>query len=110
MGGETTVTVRGKGRGGRNQEFVLGGAKMISGLKGVVLAGIGTDGVDGNSDAAGAISDGETLLRAFKLGLNANSYLENNDSYTFFKKLGDNIFTGLTGTNLNDVYVGLVYT
>jgi len=102
-GGETTVTVVGNGKGGRNQELALGSALKISGLNGIVIASVGTDGKDGTSDAAGAIVDGQTLKRAQKLGLDATKYLANNNSYMFFKKLGDAIFTGTTGTNVNDL-------
>jgi glycerate 2-kinase len=104
-GGETTVTVVGKGRGGRNQELALAAALKLKGLDGVVLASLSTDGVDGPTDAAGAIADGKTLARAEKSGLNADKFLANNDSFTFFSKLGDLIFTGPTGTNVNDVAV-----
>jgi len=102
-GGETTVTVVGNGKGGRNQELALGSALKISGLNGIVIASVGTDGKDGTSDAAGAIVDGQTLKRAQKLGLDTTKYLANNNSYMFFKKLGDAIFTGTTGTNVNDL-------
>jgi len=74
-------------------------------LDGVVLASLSTDGVDGPTDAAGAIVDGKTLARAEKMGLNAEKFLANNDSFTFFSKLGDLIFTGPTGTNVNDITV-----
>jgi glycerate 2-kinase len=104
-GGETTVTVVGKGRGGRNQELALAAALKLKGLDGVVLASLSTDGVDGPTDAAGAIVDGKTLVRAEKTGLNADKFLANNDSFTFFSKLGDLIFTGPTGTNVNDITV-----
>jgi len=104
-GGETTVTVTGSGKGGRNQELVLGSALKISGLDGVAIASIGTDGIDGASDAAGAIADGQTLKRAREFSLNAIEYLVNNNSYEFFKKLSDAIFTGPTGTNVNDLTV-----
>lgn len=104
-GGETTVTVTGSGKGGRNQELVLGSALKISGLDGVAIASIGTDGIDGASDAAGAIADGQTLKRAQEFSLNAIEYLINNNSYEFFKKLSDTIFTGPTGTNVNDLTV-----
>jgi len=100
---ETTVTVVGNGKGGRNQELALGSALKISGLNGIVIASVGTDGKDGTSDAAGAIVDGQTLKRAQKLGLDTTKYLANNNSYMFFKKLGDAIFTGTTGTNVNDL-------
>ena len=104
-GGETTVTVVGNGKGGRNQELVLGSALKISGLNGIVIASVGTDGKDGTSDAAGAIVDGQTLKRAQKLSLDATKYLANNNSYMFFKKLGDAVFTGTTGTNVNDLII-----
>jgi len=104
-GGETTVTVTGSGKGGRNQELVLGAASKISGLDGIVIASIGTDGIDGICDAAGAIVDGKTLERSQKLGLDAMEYLLDNNSYEFFTKLGDAIFTGPTGTNVNDLMI-----
>jgi len=104
-GGETTVTVVGKGRGGRNQELALATALKLKGLDGVVLASLSTDGVDGPTDAAGAIVDGKTLARAEKTGLNADKFLANNDSCSFFSKLGELIFTGPTGTNVNDITV-----
>jgi glycerate-2-kinase len=104
-GGETTVTVTGKGLGGRNQEIALAAAQKLSGMNGVVVASLSTDGVDGPTDAAGAIADGKTLVRAAKMGLTPEEYLAENDSYHFFSKLGDLIFTGPTGTNVNDVSV-----
>jgi glycerate-2-kinase len=104
-GGETTVTVRGRGRGGRNQELALSAAFALRGLKNVLLASIGTDGNDGPTDAAGAFVDGTTLERATALGLNAASALADNDSYTFFDALGDLVRTGPTNTNVNDVYL-----
>ena len=107
-GGETTVSVVGKGQGGRNQEIALAAAIKLSGLGGVVVASLSTDGIDGPTDAAGAISDGKTLVRAEKMGLSAEKFLANNDSYTYFSKLGDLLFTGATGTNVNDVSVIVV--
>ncbi len=107
LGGETTVKVTGQGIGGRNQELVLGGVRTISGLEGVVLGSVGTDGIDGISDAAGAIADGRTLERALSEGLRPEVFLKNNDSHTFFSWLGDAIFTGPTMTNVMDV-MGLV--
>jgi len=108
-GGETTVTVTGNGYGGRNQEFVLSAAINIPhGDDGIVIASMGTDGIDGMSDAAGAIADGFTLKRASKAALNPDSYLRNNNSNTFFVKLNDALITGRTGTNVNDVVVMLV--
>jgi len=102
-GGETTVTVTGKGKGGRNQEIPLAAAKKLSNLDGVVVASLNTDGVDGPTDAAGAIIDGKTLAKAAKAGLNPGEFLAENNSYRFFSKLGDLIFTGPTGTNVNDI-------
>lgn len=107
-GGETTVTLRGNGLGGRNQEFCLAAAFEIEGLEKVVLLSGGTDGTDGPTDAAGAISDYTTLLRAKKMGLDPKAYLMNNDSYHFFEKLGDLLITGPTRTNVMDVRVLLV--
>ncbi|HID90896.1 TPA: glycerate kinase, partial [Candidatus Bathyarchaeota archaeon] len=107
-GGETTVTVKGRGKGGRNQELVLSASLGIEGLRGVAIASIGTDGVDGPTDAAGAIADGQTAVRARKRGLDARSFLADNDSYGFFTRLGDLILTGPTGTNVNDITVMVV--
>ena len=107
-GGETTVTVVGKGKGGRNQEIVLGATLKMGATDGVVVASISTDGVDGPTDVAGAIADGKTLLRSKELGLNPRRFLEENDSYSFFSKLNDVILTGSTGTNVNDVSVIVV--
>jgi glycerate-2-kinase len=104
-GGETTVTVTGKGLGGRNQEIALAAMQNLNGMKGVVVASLSTDGVDGPTGAAGAIADGKTLARATKMGLTPEKYLAQNDSYHFFSKLSDLIFTGPTGTNVNDVSV-----
>ncbi|HZW56474.1 MAG TPA: glycerate kinase [Nitrososphaerales archaeon] len=104
-GGETTVTVRGKGIGGRNQEVALSASLGISGLDRVVIASIGTDGVDGPTDAAGAIVDGNTVKRGKEKKMEVTKYLKNNDSHSFFQKLGDLIITGPTGTNVNDVMV-----
>jgi len=102
-GGETTVTVVGRGLGGRNQELALSAALKIKSMDGVVLASLSTDGIDGPTDAAGAIVDGKTLARAAKMGLNSEEYLAGNNSYNFFSKLSDLIFTGPTGTNVNDI-------
>jgi len=84
-GGETTVTVRGQGLGGRNQEFALAAAIDIDGLEGVVILSGGTDGTDGPTDAAGALADGATVRRAFNMGLGAEQYLYDNNSYNFFQ-------------------------
>ncbi len=102
-GGETTVTLRGRGKGGRNQELALGAAALLAGLPDVALVAFGTDGEDGPTDAAGAVVTGETLQRARALGLDPQAYLQNNDSYAFFSALGDLLITGPTGTNVNDL-------
>ena len=105
VGGETTVTVRGKGRGGRNQEFALSAALSLAGLPDVLALSIGTDGTDGPTPAAGAIATGNTCEQAAKLGLYAADTLLNNDSYPFFEQLDDLIVTGPTGTNVMDICV-----
>jgi hydroxypyruvate reductase len=102
-GGETTVTVRGEGRGGRNQELALAAALALEGVPGVVLVALGTDGTDGPTDAAGAVATGQTVARARALGLDARAHLADNDAYPFFDALGDLICTGPTGTNVNDL-------
>lgn len=107
-GGETTVTIRGRGLGGRNQEFALAAAIEIEGLENVVILSGGTDGTDGPTDAAGAIADGTTIGRAAQIGLDAESYLRNNDSYHFFQPLGDLLMTGPTLTNVMDLRLVLV--
>jgi glycerate 2-kinase len=107
-GGETTVTVTGKGLGGRNQEIPLAASLKLAGSNGVVIASLSTDGVDGPTDAAGAIADGKTLTRVAHAGLRPEQFLAENDSYHFFEKLEDLIFTGPTGTNVNDVSVVIV--
>ncbi len=103
MGGETTVTVVGEGKGGRNQELVLSAAIRIKGLDGVVISSIGTDGIDGITDAAGGIVDSTTFYRGKEKGLDIFDYLSNNDSYTYLKNVGDLIITGPTGSNVNDI-------
>lgn len=110
LGGETTVTVRGLGRGGRNQEVALGAARVISGVPQTLVATFGTDGIDGPTDAAGAVSDGSTLSRARERGLDAQAALDNNDTYPFFDALDDLIICGPTGTNVNDLALGLIGT
>jgi hydroxypyruvate reductase len=107
-GGETTVTIRGKGKGGRNQEFSLAGAIDIDGMDHVLLLSAGTDGTDGPTDAAGAIADGTTAARARKIGMDPIRYLRDNDSYHFFKALDDLIITGPTHTNVMDLRIILV--
>ena len=102
-GGETTVLVTGEGKGGRNQEIALAGAMQLSGWDNVVLFSGGTDGTDGPTDAAGGVSDGQTMARAEEKGLSAQAYLKNNDAYHFLKELDDLVMTGPTGTNVADV-------
>jgi hydroxypyruvate reductase len=104
-GGETTVTVRGKGKGGRNQEFALAAAISLRGMSDVVVLSAGTDGTDGPTDAAGAIADSGTVARAAKLGLSSADHLANNDAYPFFEALGDLVKTGSTGTNVMDLHI-----
>lgn len=108
--GETTVTVRGDGRGGRNQEFALGAARVIAARgepqrAALIAASVGTDGIDGPTDAAGALVDSSTLARAAGAGLDADAALARNDTYAFFQRLGDLIVWGPTGTNVGDLHV-----
>jgi hydroxypyruvate reductase len=103
LGGETTVTVRGSGKGGRNQEVALGAAAGLAGLPDVLVAALASDGGDGPTDAAGAVANGLTLARAAALGLNAGAALDQNDAYPFFDALGDLLRPGPTRTNVNDL-------
>ncbi|HUW10381.1 MAG TPA: glycerate kinase [Anaerolineae bacterium] len=103
LGGETTVTVRGEGKGGRNQELALAAALAMEGLEGAAVVCLATDGTDGPTDAAGAIATGTTVARARDLGLDATRFLADNDAYPFFAALGDLVFTGPTNTNVNDL-------
>ncbi len=107
-GGETTVTIRGTGLGGRNQEFALAAALDLEGVPGATILSGGTDGSDGPTDAAGAIGDETTMARSRALGLDAAGFLNNNDSYHLFESLGDLIKTGPTQTNVMDVRLILV--
>jgi hydroxypyruvate reductase len=107
-GGETTVTIRGPGLGGRNQEFALAAAVEIVGLGDVVILSGGSDGTDGPTDAAGALADGNTVARAKKIGVDAQRFLRDNNSYHFFQPLGDLLVTGPTFTNVMDLRVVLV--
>jgi len=106
-GGETTVTVRGDGRGGRNQEFALAAAIELAGARGVVVLSAGTDGIDGPTDAAGAIVDGATVSRGHLQGYDAGQFLARNDAYNFFHTTGDLLVTGPTHTNVMDIQVML---
>lgn len=108
-GGETTVTLRGKGLGGRNQEFCLAAALDIAGLPDrlVILSG-GTDGNDGPTEAAGGIADPGTVRRGMTAGLDARDHLANNDAYHFLERTGDLLITGPTKTNVMDVRLILI--
>ena len=107
-GGETTVTLHGSGKGGRNTEFALASAIALEGVENVVFLSGGTDGTDGPTDAAGAIAHGKTVSQAREKGLDPIDYLRRNDSYTFFEILDDLVITGPTRTNVMDVCVTLV--
>ncbi len=102
-GGETTVTIKGNGKGGRNQELALSAVEELRGLDNVMLIALGTDGDDGPTDAAGAVVTGESASRAEELGLDAEASLSRNDAYPFFEALGDLLKPGPTGTNVNDL-------
>ena len=108
FGGETTVTVNGDGKGGRNQELCLSTAIEIDGMENITFLSGGTDGIDGQTEAAGAICNGKTIERAKELGLDAKKFLDNNNSYNFFSKLDDLIITGPTNTNVMDVQILLI--
>jgi hydroxypyruvate reductase len=103
VGGETTVTLKGNGRGGRNQEMALAAALSLVNWPNLLIACFGTDGSDGPTDAAGAFADGQTVGRAQAIGLAAVEYLSRNDAYNFFAALNDLILTGPTNTNVNDL-------
>ncbi|WP_022664332.1 glycerate kinase type-2 family protein [Desulfospira joergensenii] len=109
-GGETTVTIRGEGKGGRNMELALAAGMELAGESGILMLSAGTDGTDGPTDAAGAFADGSTTARAEVLGLSAPSFLGENDSYHFFKPLDDLLITGPTRTNVMDLQILLVNT
>ena len=109
LAGETTVTVRGKGKGGRCQELALSAARALDGILGVALMAFGTDGVDGPTDAAGAVVTGETARMCREAGLSIDKALEDNNAYPVLDAVGALIRTGPTGTNLGDLVVGLVY-
>jgi glycerate 2-kinase len=102
-GGETTVTIQGNGKGGRNQELALAAVPELDGLENSLLIALASDGEDGPTKAAGAVVNDESLRRAEKLGLTVADYLSRNDSYHFFERLGDLLKIGPTGTNVNDL-------
>ena len=107
-GGEPTVTCTGSGKGGRAQELALAAAIELQGSAGIVCCAFGTDGTDGPTDAAGAIADGASVARAAAMGLVAERFLANNDSYTFFASIDDLFITGPTRTNVMDVVLFLI--
>ena len=109
LGGETTVTITGRGRGGRNQELGLAAAIALDGWENVTVVTLATDGTDGPTDAAGAIIDGTTVRRAQEKGLSPLAYLRDNDSYHFLQALGDLLITGPTNTNVNDLIFVFVF-
>lgn len=106
--GESTVRVKGEGKGGRNQELAIWGAEKIAGYDSVTWLSAGTDGVDGPTDAAGAVVDGETLAKAEGLGLDYREFLDRNDSYHFHEKAGTLLTTGPTGNNLMDLQIVVI--
>jgi hydroxypyruvate reductase len=101
-GGETTVTVRGSGRGGRNAEFLLSLAVALDGFPGIAAIAADTDGIDGSEDNAGAFLLADTIERASRAGLNLAAHIADNDAYPVFARLGDLLVTGPTRTNVND--------
>jgi glycerate 2-kinase len=103
VGGETTVTIKGKGKGGRNQELALAAVSELAELPNVGVVALATDGSDGPTDAAGAVATGESLARALALGHDPGAALATNDAYHFFAALGDLLMTGPSGTNVNDL-------
>jgi hydroxypyruvate reductase/glycerate 2-kinase len=105
FGGETTVTVRGKGQGGRSQQLCLAFLSELDPSRNCTLLSAGSDGIDGNSDAAGALVDGDTIIRMNRLGLIPEVYLRENDAYRFFLQTDDLLMTGPTGTNVMDIQI-----
>ena len=107
-GGETVVHLKGSGKGGRNQELVLAAAEVLAGIPNGALISAGSDGTDGPTDAAGGYADGDTLRELAEKGMDLRAYLNNNDAYHALGAIGNLLFTGPTGTNVNDVTVGLI--
>jgi glycerate-2-kinase len=107
-GGETTVEIKGRGKGGRNQHFALVASLEIKYLKNIFLLAAGTDGTDGPTDAAGAIVDGDTYSDALSMNLSPEIYLADDNSYHFFEKVGGHIKTGPTQTNVMDIVITLI--
>jgi glycerate 2-kinase len=109
-GGETTVTLKGHGKGGRNQEVVLGAVEVLREMQNVMLISVATDGEDGPTNAAGAVTTNESARRAESLGLSVADLLSKNDAYVFFDQLRDLIRTGTSGTNVNDILIGIAFS
>ncbi len=109
LGGETTVTVRGSGKGGRNQELALAAALAIEGMEGVLIASLATDGSDGPTDSAGGLVDGATVARGAAQSLSARKALDDNDAYPYLNATGDLLVTGPTNTNVNDLMAVFVF-
>ena len=107
-GGETVVHLKGTGLGGRNQELALAAAQILDGIPNSALISAGSDGTDGPTDAAGGYADGDTVMELARKGIDIHAYLANNDSYHALKAIGNLIITGPTGTNVNDVTIGLI--
>jgi glycerate 2-kinase len=108
LGGETTVTVRGRGKGGRNQELALSAALALEGVRGVLVVSFATDGTDGPTDAAGGVVDGTTVSRARACGHDPRQHLACNDAYPCLDAVGDLLRTGPTRTNVNDLVLVLI--
>ncbi len=106
-GGETTVTLHGSGKGGRNQELALGAVEPLAGAKDAMLVAFATDGDDGPTDAAGAVTTGESRRRAAHMGMRTADFLSHNDAYSYFEALGDLLKPGYTGTNVNDLILSI---
>ena len=107
-GGETVVHLTGHGKGGRNQEIALAGAKAIDGIENALIFSLGSDGTDGPTDAAGGICDGRTAQVLSDKGISIDDVMKNNDAYNALKECDGLIFTGPTGTNVNDLSVLLI--
>ena len=107
-GGETVVHVKGTGLGGRNQELALAAAQVLEGIPGAALISVGSDGTDGPTDAAGGYADTDTVAQLREKGMDVQAYLDNNDAYHALDAVGNLIITGPTGTNVNDLIVGLI--
>lgn len=107
-GGETTVTIKGNGKGGRNQEIALSAAIELKNNKDILIFSLGSDGTDGPTDAAGGMADGDSYDKMRSAGISAEKYLEDNNSYNALKEIGDLIITGPTGTNVNDITVVII--